>query len=662
MKRSGCGFSMNNKSDLSLLTDIALKSAENLQIASDKKIRGEWDSKVRDEYACLPVETLIDDSYFLGIKDELYPVHRRDIVELWQARKERGVDVFVDEEGIGSGKTYKFGVILWLLTYELLVSDFKVRFPFTGKGTGISLVCMSRNAVLAKEVTFQKVLPFFDCPFFKEHFPPSVDFDITEKKRRLPSRLRFPKNVVIFPGTGEALSAIGYDIYGAAIDEVNYLEVVTNSKRAVTGRNYDAGEEMFSALYSRMASRFPEGNRGIIGLFSNARYINDFSERKGREAKTNKKIFYRRRAVWEAKPASFYKGETFKFDLDIKKVVDDEVANKKQDRVLIVPVELREPFEKKPEEALRIHASIAVEAVSAYFDDIAVIRGCVNFDIPCLFTGEDGLFTIDDEFFMRKDYSIPRYMHIDLAKNRDAVSISMVHVQKWVSVGDNVLPFYKVDFLGRVLAAKGEEILQGRILRFVLNLRQKGFYIKLVTFDKFQSVYLIQQLRGEGFIVANLSIDRTANFPVVDYETDLRFRLVSTKGSYTAPFISFKTAAQDRRLEIPVYLKRYDGLTWLEQECIQAEYDEIRNKVDHSPQGTNDLIQSVVGSIFNAENNEKLGIEESNIVEINRGGGIVLEEDINERNMRKKKGDFIDRERLNIRNEEDIVDWLDNWY
>ena len=291
-----------------------------------------WDLKDQQDFDKIPIETLLDDSYYGGSlydpsKDEggLWSEHRQDIIDLWKARKEHGTDTFVDIEGIGSGKTHKFRHILRLMVLEVITREEPLSYyGLDPKGQGISFVCMSRNATLAKEVTFTTILKAFDCPFFDEYFPPLVDFKkMEDSPRQRPSMLRFPKGIVIFPGTGSALSALGYNLFGGGIDEANYLEVVDESKKAFVGKSYDAAELMYNAIKARMTSRFLRKGRipGLLMMFSNTRYRNDFLERMGTRSKKDRKIFFRRRCTWEGHPKERYSGKTFSFDAHNMRII-----------------------------------------------------------------------------------------------------------------------------------------------------------------------------------------------------------------------------------------------------------------------------------------------------------------------------------------------------
>ena len=202
-------------------------------------------------------------------------------------------------------------------------------------------------------------------------------------------------------------------------------------------------------------------------------------------------------------------------------------------------------------------------------------------------------------------------MHIDLGLKKDAVGISMCHAPNFEErtitqvyaeelVNEKVsLPYIKFDFLGRIKANKGEEILLSKIREIIYDIQRRGFYLALITFDGFQSVDSLQILRSQGFKVGRLSIDRTATKLVLDKRAKDGSGLTrkSTEGQTMGAMQALKDALYDDRLLIPYH--EY----WV-KEALGAEIDYKKNKVDHKPRGTNDLLQSMAGSIYNLINNE----------------------------------------------------------
>jgi len=64
----------------------------------------DWTAIEAEEFARVPIETLIRDPYFLGLKDKVYDGVLEDILDLFEERKRRQVNLAIFLEGIGSGK------------------------------------------------------------------------------------------------------------------------------------------------------------------------------------------------------------------------------------------------------------------------------------------------------------------------------------------------------------------------------------------------------------------------------------------------------------------------------------------------------------------------------------------------------------------------------
>ena len=285
-----------------------------------------------------------------------------------------------------------------------------------------------------------------------------------------------------------------------------------------------------------------------------------------------------------------------------------------------VPMELKANYLRDPENFLRDIACIPTESTRPFIKDRSKIEMVdrASHENPFL----------EDKRTFKPGYGpgpgtgqYTRYMHIDLGLRKDAVGISMCHASHFVerqqveieAFGNKMtnvrLPHINFDFLGRVSAAKGEEILLSDIREIVYQIQRMGFYLGLITFDGFQSVDSIQILRNQGFKVGRLSIDRTATKLILDKRSTTGDGLSrkSTEGQTMAAMQALKDALYDGRLSIPAH-------EYWKREAIGAEIDYKKNKVDHKPRGTIDLLQSMAGSIYNLVNNEReYTTEEANI-------------------------------------------------
>jgi hypothetical protein len=226
--------------------------------------------------------------------------------------------------------------------------------------------------------------------------------------------------------------------------------------------------------------------------------------------------------------------------------------------------------------------------------------------------------TFDKGYECKDNFS--RYMHIDLAKNKDAVGISMCHVPRFVE--RNIIeektktpirimaPVVRFDFWGRVKVEKGQEIILADIREIVYTLSSLGYYFNLITFDRFQSLDSIQILRNYGYVVGNLSIDRTTSVLEIERKrkgetlNPLGYNKKSTEGNYNYAVTVIKELMYDDRLEVPAFLSEYYEKDYFVEESEQAQ--EIKGKVDHPPTGTIDVFQSMAGSATNAIVNENM--------------------------------------------------------
>ena len=264
-----------------------------------------------------------------------------DLVRVW---RDHNVHTVVLELPKGTGKDYEISLCIWLLTREFLIMDREEFFdPYElDMETTVSITLMNRSEEQAKKVTFSEILSRFDVPFFRDYFPPQIDFDIMSDARRFPSELRFPKNVVIFPGTGSAASGLGYCIGASVIDEANFLQKTDSGKRSILGADgYDAAAEAYADLIQRQESRFGALREGIMcyaGLtfiISSSRTRNDFTQQMKARSINDPGIFYVCKPFWDRKPLAL-SGETFKFDLNSMTVVDLEGSREKYKKVTTI--------------------------------------------------------------------------------------------------------------------------------------------------------------------------------------------------------------------------------------------------------------------------------------------------------------------------------------
>jgi hypothetical protein len=302
------------------------------------KARFIYTKEKAEEFSRVTVEQIIDDPYFLNYRWSgergMYPALKEVLIQLEEERKKRIIKTFLFTGSVGGGKSTLAACLTYIeVFYTIILPDPCAYYNLT-PGSDICFITLSRDADKAKKVTFKKILPVFArSPFFQDYFPAQIDMEkLGDNPRFLPGDLRFPKNIIIFPGTGHAASILGHNARSGIIDEANDLEVIEKSKKAVIKTTYDAAQEAFTELINRVDSRFPfeslfrQGKRlGIVCLIGQTRGPDSFLEKKIRESEIlgkNSTTFWIRKARWESQPRDRFLAEEFIVDVTNGRVVD----------------------------------------------------------------------------------------------------------------------------------------------------------------------------------------------------------------------------------------------------------------------------------------------------------------------------------------------------
>jgi len=161
-----------------------------------------------------------------------------------------------------------------------------------------------------------------------------------------------------------------------------------------------------------------------------------------------------------------------------------------------VPLSLKANYLRDPENFLRDIACFPLRAVRPFIRRASKIIELDEVSKTIINPFNDQLSQFDSDFTCHDNFR--RYMHIDLGLVKDAVGISMCHAPYFVErevarvgakgvVRERVkLPFIKFDFLGRIKAKKGEEIVLAEVRELIYQLSLRLFPIYLITYDGFQ--------------------------------------------------------------------------------------------------------------------------------------------------------------------------------
>jgi len=371
--------------------------------------------------------------------------------------------------------------------------------------TGVSFPIQAAKPHVTKKVIYAPLRGYIEhMPWFRRHMRPN---------KLIESQMFFEKqNIWVVPGGSESDAILGEAIIGGIVDEINFMNVVQNSKKAELegGRSgtYDQAQSVYDALTKRRKGRFI--TRGPhIGIFcfsSSRRYRGDFTDRRQAyvEESGEEGVIIYDKAQYEARPASLYCGEKFRVCLmndamgDIRILEHEEEHEPRGATVFWVPIEYLEDFKKDPAGSTRDIIGRSTHAIAPFFRKRTVIadffdRGresgltsILHKDNVVL--GLEGMPRVRREMYCR-DPSRPRYVHIDLSQNGDRCGIAMVRyngmVEKERRSGiSERLPSASVEMACSIEPDHASEIDLAEVRTWVKQLKDVyGYPIKSVSYD-----------------------------------------------------------------------------------------------------------------------------------------------------------------------------------
>lgn len=522
------------------------------------------------------IKQFVEDEYFLDSKGILYPAVLDCLCEMNNGLYQETVLT----GAIGTGKST---IALYSTAYQLyLLSCYKNPHELFGldPSSEITFIFQSINASLAKSVDFERFKAMIEkSNYFKEHFPFNKD---------IVSELKFPKRIIVKPVSGAETGAIGQNVIGGVIDEMNFMAVVEKSKMNVDGGTYDQAMALYNSIARRRKSRFMQQGKlpGLLCLVSSKRYPGQFTDKKEEEAHREEEltgkttIYIYDKRTWDIKPEGTFSGKWFEIFIGDEgrkpRILDEEEEVSQDDLHLVmsIPEEYRMEFETDIMNALRDIAGVSTLAKHPFIVNRDSISNALRTD-RLLFGREDVDFVATKLTISKDDIiqpKLPRFVHIDLAITGDSCGfvVGTVTGFKKMQRGDTLelLPDIWIDGALEIKPPKGGEILFWKVREVIYAMKKLGMNVKWVTFDTFQSTDSMQLLRQAGYIVGVQSMDTT-----------------------TAPYDFVKSALYDGRLSLPKHHK-------LEVELASLEKDTKKNKIDHPSHSSKDVSDSLAGVVY----------------------------------------------------------------
>lgn len=458
--------------------------------------------------------------------------------------------------GKGSGKDYMSTIAVSYIVYLLLCLKDPARYYGKPPSDSIDIINIAINADQARRVFFDNFKKRIEnSPWFAGKYDPKNNY------------IQFDKNVTCYSGHSERESFEGYNVICVILDEISgfAIENTTGHDQAKTaGAIYD----MYRASVD---SRFPDFGKLI--LLSFPRYKNDFIQQRYNAVVADKETVTREyEFVIDEEGDVFDEKNRFSVHWD-----EDHINAYRVPRVFALRrptwevnptrkiTDFKIQFLTNPTDALSRFACMPPDAVDAFFPSREKVDVCFNQTQIAI--NDHGQFA---EWFVPDEDKV-YFMHVDLAQKHDHCAVSLAHVEKWVKTHtvneiDIVVPVVVVDAVRWWTPTSDNPVNFTDVKNYILDVRNRGFRLKKVTFDRWNSFDIMNELRAYGINTETLSVAKK------HYE-------------------DMKMLVSEERVIGP-------SIDLLKDELVQLRI--IRDKVDHPRKGSKDLSDAVCGSIYNA--------------------------------------------------------------
>jgi len=518
-------------------------------------------------------KTFVESPEYLGqpgLSDIQY-----DIVEAMSQiyRKEDLINIMGEEEGSryydkytkneiilqlgkGSGKDFTSTVACAYIVYKLLCLKDPAKYFGKPSGDAIDLINVAINAQQAKNVFFKGFKSKIErSPWFAGKYEAKVD------------SIGFDKSVTVYSGHSERESHEGLNLLLAVLDEISGFasEVATGNEQGKTADN------IYKAFRGSVDSRFPD--LGKVVLLSFPRYNGDFISERYEAVIADKEVVSKtHRFIINPLLPEDDKDNWFEIAWD-----EDHIKSYKYPGVFAIK---RPTWEVNPTrqvddfkiafmtdlgDAMMRFACVPTYASDAFFKQADKVRACMTSRNPL-----DQFRRFEENF--KPDPDKVYYVHADLAQKHDKCAVAIAHVEKWVNVQvikdyEQISPIVVVDAVAWWEPKVEGPVNLSEVKQWIQNLRRLGFNIGLVTFDRWQSFDIQNELQAVGMRTETVSVAKK------HYE-------------------DMAMLVYEQRLVMPAIELLFEELT---------ELKIMKNdKVDHPRKKSKDLADAVCGSIFGA--------------------------------------------------------------
>jgi len=458
--------------------------------------------------------------------------------------------------GKGSGKDFTSTVACAYIVYKLLCLKDPARYFGKPSGDAIDIINVAINAQQAKNVFFKG---------FKTKIEKSEWF--AGKYNAKAESIEFDKGITVYSGHSERESHEGLNLILAVLDEISGFatEVGTGNDQGKTADN------IYKAFRASVDSRFPD--LGKVALLSFPRFPGDFISQKYEESIMEKEIItYNHRFIMNPDFPEDVEGNHLDISWD-----EDTILSYKYPGVFALkrPTWVVNPTRKIDDfklafftdmgDAMQRFACVPTFASDAFFKQKDKLEKCMTLRNPI-----DNNKRFDESFVPDPDKVY--YVHADLAQKHDKCAVAIAHVDKWVNLQvvkdyEQVAPIIIVDAVVWWEPKIEGPVNLSEVKQWIQNLRRQGFNLGMVSFDRWQSFDIQQELQAVGIRTDTVSVGKK------HYE-DLAMMVYEERVAMP---------------HIPLLLDEMSELKIINDK-----------KVDHPRKKSKDLADAVTGAVFGA--------------------------------------------------------------
>jgi hypothetical protein len=458
--------------------------------------------------------------------------------------------------GKGSGKDFTSTVACAYIVYKLLCLKEPARYFGKPHGDAIDIINVAINAQQAKNVFFKGFKTKIEnSPWFAGKFNAKAE------------SIEFDDSITVYSGHSERESHEGLNLILAVLDEISGFaqEVNTGNEQGKTADN------IYKAFRASVDSRFPD--LGKVALLSFPRFPGDFISQRYDDVVAEKEIInHTHKFIMNPDLPEDADGNSLEINWD-----EDTILSYKYPGVFALkrPTWAVNPTRKIDDfklafytdlgDAMQRFACVPTYSSDAFFKQIEKVRSCMTLRNPL-----DPYRRFDETF--KPDPDKTYYIHADLAQKHDKCAVAIAHVDKWVNIQvikdySQVAPVVIVDAVAYWEPKVEGPVNLSEVKQWIQNLRRLGFNIGMVSFDRWQSFDIQNELKQVGMRTETVSVAKK------HYE-------------------DMAMLVYEERLAMPAIDLLFEELTELK---IMKN-----NRVDHPRKKSKDLADAVCGAIFGA--------------------------------------------------------------